>query len=128
MAAFIALLAAATRWVISKTKHEYVKSLEQRFSDSVTTAVKATEQAVLTAVRLPDGSVPEDAGARAKEAAMASVRSYWGAKGLAELEKVLGMGSPEPIDATINREVEAKVLDLKSPPLVVAVPATTEKV
>lgn len=58
-------------------------------------------------------SVPGTWGARVKAKAIETVRLYLGAKGVAELTKVLGLDGGDSVDKVLSTRIEAAVHDLK---------------
>lgn len=105
-----ALLAYATAYLKSKTKNADVQAALDRFDQVSESAVKDAQQSVIEAAEKKDGKTPDEVFTAAKAAALASIKSHYGEKGLSELKKIFGW---DDIDKNLSSMVEAKVHDLK---------------
>ena len=116
------LLLAAVTWVAAKlaqftaarVRSEYVRGVLVRLDDAVIAVVREVQQVTVDEIKAAssDGKLPAEARERAKRAAITTVKSYIGPKGLAQLTKVLGI-EPTQVDQIISTRVEAAVHDLK---------------
>ncbi|MBT8102931.1 MAG: hypothetical protein KJO95_08165 [Gammaproteobacteria bacterium] len=127
--------AAALTWAVAwltglvraRLRNDYVDGMTRRLNDSIEDAVDAVNQqldALLAAAKLPrspGGKRLTATEARTlKRAAVEQVRSYWGAKGLKELAKILGFGGGEhaahQLHTVIDNKIEAAVYRRKTRP------------
>src|SRR5690606_3248430 len=93
------VLLAAITWaaaklaqlIRAKVGNEYLKGVLVRLDDAVFTAVKDLQQSVVEEIKLAsaDGKITDEEKRRIKDKALATVKSHIGAKGLAELAKIL---------------------------------------
>ncbi len=100
----------ARAWIAAKVKNETAKGILGRLDDTVEAAVKEVEQTVLSSLTTVS---PGDLSA-AKTAALKTIESHLGAKGIAELMAVLGMTDASALGKYLETQLEAKVLDLKT--------------
>ena len=108
-----------SQWLRAKISNELIGGMLARLNDSVFTAVKAIEQTVVREIKAakesdsPGGAKITRAEAdRVKKAAVDELKSYWGARGLAELGDVLGL-TGDGLNKLLESKVEAAVHDLK---------------
>lgn len=104
-----ALVAYATSYFRNKTKNAKIQEALDRFDLVAEDAVKDAEQRIIRAIKPGD-----DLGTvllSAKAAAVESITSHYGDKGISELKKVLGW---DDIQKNISTKIEAKVHDLKA--------------
>lgn len=103
----------------SKTKNEMLAGALCRLGATVTTAVREAENTLVSAIR--DAKKPGSPGGerltkveaeQIKAAVLAKVKELWGARGLDELGKVLGL-TPEKVDTLIAAKIEEAVLQDK---------------
>lgn len=85
-----------------------------RLDDAVLASVREVQQVTVDAIKeaSADGKLSPDERAKVKQAALSSVKSHLGTKGLADLVKILGL-EDGTIDSLISTRVEAAVHDLK---------------
>ena len=116
-----ALLAAVTwaaakgaQLITAKIKNETLRGILVRLDDAVLSAVREVQQVTVDAIKAAsaDGTLTPDEQAQVKQAAIASVKSYLGPKGIVEIAKVLGLDGIA-VDALLATRVEAAVHDLK---------------
>jgi hypothetical protein len=106
----VALMALATKklhtWIDSKIKNEQVRGILDRLDDTAMTVVQEVEQTVVSKL---DPSQPLGTNAvNAKNAAIASLKTHLGQKGLDEAKQVLGIGDSD-LEKVIVSFIEAKV-------------------
>lgn len=109
-------------WIKSKTKNEALAGILVRLNQSVFDGVKAVNQNMANllgeakAPGSPGGAkITEAEAAKLKAAALDHVKSYWGAKGLGEMAKVLGFGGDMAgLDKMLSNKIEAAVGDVKA--------------
>ena len=116
------VLVAALTWaaaklasfIRSKVDNEYLRGVLVRVDDAVVTAVKDLQQTVVAEIKAAsdDGKISEAEKRRIKDAAVANVKSYLGAKGIRVLAEVLGL-SGGALDSFLGSKVEAAVHDLR---------------
>ncbi len=116
------VLVAALTWaaaklasfIRSKVDNEYLRGVLVRLDDAVVTAVKDLQQTVVAEIKAAsaDGKISEAEKRRIKDAAVANVKSYLGAKGIRVLAEVLGL-SGGALDSFLGSKVEAAVHDLR---------------
>ena len=123
LAVFSPVLLAGLSWlsvkaaqlITAKVKNEYLRGVLVRLDDAVLNGVREVQQVTVDAMKSanPDGTLTADQGAKVKQAAIDSIKSHLGTKGLGELAQVLGLegGAIEKVLAT---RVEAAVHDLRT--------------
>lgn len=101
-------------FIRARTKNEVVSGVLIRLDDAVIVAVKESLQVYVDAIKeaSQDGRLTDDEKARAKELAIASVKSHIGVKGLKEIVTVLGLDAGM-LDKFIGSRIEAAVSDTK---------------
>ena len=101
-----------TRWINARIRNEYLKGALLRLDDAVYIAVRAVQQTVVDDLRAKadDGKITPREATEAKNRAVQSVKDYLGAKGLAELQRVLDL---DAITRMIEGKVETAVHELK---------------
>jgi hypothetical protein len=119
------VLLAALSWlslrvaalINAKVKNERLHGILARLDDAVFMAVREVEQVFVSMLKTAseDGVLTADERQQAKDAALQAARSYLGARGLAELGKVLGM-QQDDVDRVIAGRVEAAVYNLRAQP------------
>lgn len=117
------LLIAALTWgaaklaqfIKAKVENEYLAGVLVRLEDAVLTVVKSLQQTTVDAIKLAnaDGQLTDEEKEAIKQAAVAALKSYIGAKGLALVGKVLGLGDGA-LDQFLGDKIEAAVHDLKA--------------
>ena len=107
-----------SKWVGASEANAKTHGMLARVNDSVFTAVKAVNQTArkkLKAAKDPDSDggtrITDDEAAELKQACRDELQAYWGAKGIAEIGKVLGLGS---VTKFLDSKIEAAVSDLKA--------------
>lgn len=108
------IAAKLASFISGKVKNEYLRGVLVRLDDAVITAVKDLQQTVVDEIKAAnaDGKISEAERKRIKDAALANVKSYLGAKGIRVLSEVLGL-SANALDGFISSKVEAAVHDLR---------------
>lgn len=112
VALFAWLSAYATKWINAKVQNEYLHGALHRLTDAVSTAVKSTEQTLAQDIlkASEDGKFTDEEAEQVKNHAIASVKSYLGDKGIAELKRVI---DPSAIEKMIEDKIEAYLDDRK---------------
>jgi hypothetical protein len=115
LAALTWVAAKAAQYIQAKVKNEYLRGVLVRLDDAVLGAVREVQQVTVEALKSgsADGKLTPDERARVKQAAIDSVKSYLGMKGIAELAKILGLESGA-VERLLSTRVEAAVHDLKA--------------
>ena len=115
LAALTWVAAKAAQYIQAKVKNEYLRGVLVRLDDAVLTVVREVQQVTVEAIKSgsADGKLTPDERARVKQAAIESVKSHLGMKGISELAKILGLESGA-IDKLLSTRVEAAVHDLKA--------------
>lgn len=98
--------------ISSKVKNEALQGILLRLDDSVETAVKSIFQSYVDTLK-KEGKFDKSAQAAAKTAAIQDIKSYFGPKGLEELQKIMGWKA-ESVEEQLSNKVEAKISDLKN--------------
>jgi hypothetical protein len=116
------LLLAALTWaaaklaqfIQAKVQSEYLRGVLVRLDDAVLSAVREVQQVTVDAIKSasPDGKLTPEQQAKVKQAAIDTIKSHLGMKGIGELAKVLGL-EDGTIDKLLSTRVEAAVHDLK---------------
>ena len=98
----------------ARVTNEYLRRVLIRLDDAVFTAVKDLQQTVVAEIRIAsaDGKISDVDRRRIKAAAIANVKSHLGAKGIAEMGRILGLGNGA-LDGLIGSKVEAAVHDIR---------------
>jgi hypothetical protein len=119
------LLLAALSWlslriaalISAKVKNERLNGILTRLDDAVFMAVREVEQVYVSMLKTAsaDGVLSSEERRDAKDAAVRAARSYLGARGFAELGKVLGLVDDD-VDRMLNARVEAAVFNMRSHP------------
>jgi hypothetical protein len=115
LAALTWVAAKAAQYIQAKVKNEYLRGVLVRLDDAVLTVVREVQQVTVEAIKSgsADGKLTPDERARVKQAAIDSVKSHLGMKGISELAKILGLESGA-VDKLLSTRVEAAVHDLKA--------------
>lgn len=100
-------------YIRARTKNDYAEGVLVRFQHLLFAVVKELSQTVVDQYKKAseDGKLTSEEKATIKRTAVATLKSYLGATGLAELGKVLGMDGGA-LDDYLGTAVEAAVLDL----------------
>ncbi len=131
LGALLCILAKeASSYFKSKTTNTKVQGMLDRLDTVMEDAVKSTQQSVVDSIKPGDNLA--QALASAKTAALDSVKSHFGEKGLEEVKNVLGWDSVL-LEKNLSTKLEAKVHDLKlaravvkPEPVAVAVPVVAK--
>lgn len=105
----------AAQLISAKVKNEYLKGVLVRLDDAVLVAVREVQQVTVDALKAAsaDGRLTPDERTKVKQAAIDSIKSHLGTKGIAEVARVLGL-EDGAVDKLLSTRVEAAVHDLKS--------------
>jgi hypothetical protein len=116
------LLLAALTWAVAKlaqyiqakVQSEYLRGALVRLDDAVLASVREVQQVTVDTIKSAsaDGKLTPDERAKVKQAAIDTIKSHLGMKGIGELAKVLGLENGA-IDRLLSTRVEAAVHDLK---------------
>jgi len=98
------------QWIAAKVKNEQMAGMLYRLNEVAVDAVKEVQQTFVNSLEKP---TKEDL-AKAKEMAMASIKTRLGARGVADMKKVIGLQTPEDVEKMLQGLLEARVLDLKT--------------
>ena len=114
LAALTWVAAKVAQYIQAKVKNEYLRGVLVRLDDAVLAVVREVQQVTVEAIKSgsADGKLTPDERARVKQAAIDSVKSHFGMKGISELAKILGLESGA-VDKLLSTRVEAAVHDLK---------------
>jgi len=114
LAALTWVAAKVAQYIQAKVKNEYLRGVLVRLDDAVLAAVREVQQVTVEAIKSgsADGKLTPDERARVKQAAIDSVKSHLGMKGISELAKILGLETGA-VDKLLSTRVEAAVHDLK---------------
>jgi hypothetical protein len=114
LAALTWVSAKVAQLISAKVKNEYLRGVLGRLDDAVLAAVREVQQVTVDAIKAAsaDGKLTPEERARVKQVAIDAVKSHLGAKGLAELARILGL-EDGAIDKLLSTRVEAAVHDLK---------------
>jgi hypothetical protein len=98
----------------AKTNIEYVQGAIGRLNEAVVTAVREVEQTIKAELvkKRADGKITPDDARDIKAAAIAAAKSYLGAKGIAELIKVLGIDAAF-VDKLVGGKIEQVISEMK---------------
>lgn len=105
----------AAQLISANVKNEYLRGVLVRLDDAVVAAVREVQQVTVDALKAAsaDGQLTPDERAKVKQAAIDSVKSHLGTKGIGEIASILGL-EDGAIDKLLSTRVEAAVHDLKS--------------
>ncbi len=108
------LSAWLAKLITAKVKGEYLRGVLVRLDEAVFTAVKSVAQTYADALKVAreDGKLEPAERLEAKRRALGALKSYLGTKGIAELGKILGLGSASQVEEYLAGKVEAAVHDL----------------
>lgn len=114
LAALTWVAAKIAQYIQAKVKNEYLRGVLVRLDDAVLAAVREVQQVTVEAIKSAsaDGKLTAEERAGVKQAALNSVKSHLGMKGLGELAKVLGLDGGA-VERLLSTRVEAAVHDLK---------------
>jgi hypothetical protein len=106
--------ARLAQYIQAKVKSENLRGVLVRLDDAVLAAVSEVQQVTVDAIKeaSPDGKLTPEHQAKVKQAAIDSIKSHLGTKGVAELVQVLGLQAGS-IDKLLSTRVEAAVYNLK---------------
>lgn len=109
------LAAKGAQLISAKVQNEYLRGVLVRLDDAVFAAVREVQQVTVDAIKSgsADGTLTPEERDRVKQAALDSVKSHLGMKGLLELAKVLGLADGT-VDKLLSTRIEAAVFDLKA--------------
>jgi len=112
-----ALTAATTKFaelIRARIQNEYLRGLLLRLDDAVLTAVKNLEQSTVEQIKVAsaDGKITDAEKQQIRAAALAAVKSNLGAKGRAEVVRILGLAD-EGMDGLLSSKIEAAVHDMR---------------
>lgn len=115
LAAFTWVAARLGQWINARVRNEYLRGVLVRLDDAVLAVVREVHQVTVEALKAAtvNGKLPPAARESVKQAALNTIKSYLGARGIAELARVLGLSS-EGVDRLIGTKIEAAVHDLKA--------------
>jgi len=101
----------------AKVKNERLHGILARLDDAVFMAVREVEQVFVSMLKTSsdDGALTAEDRRNAKDAAVRAARSYLGARGVAELCKVLGLVDDE-VERLLGARVESAVYNLRAHP------------
>jgi len=109
----------AAQLISAKVANERLRGILLRIDDAVVAIVREISQVWVSGRKAasPCGTLTPEQRAQAKQAALDSVMSQLGTKGLAEVEKVLGLAA-EAVEAFLATRIEAAVhrLQTTAPP------------
>jgi len=108
------LAAKGAQLISAKVQNEYLRGVLVRLDDAVFVAIREVEQVTVEAIKSAsaDGTLTSEEREKVKQAALDSVKSHLGMKGLAELARVLGL-SDGTVDKLLSTRIEAAVYDLR---------------
>lgn len=104
VAAGTAALAAITGWLRVHAKNAQVEGILERLTDTVATVVAETEQTFVKT--LGEGPISPENAQKALAAALASLKTHLGPKGLKELETIF---PPAQLEQILVSFIEARV-------------------
>ena len=106
---------AAAHMFAARTKSEHVTRVLQLLDNVVLAATRQVQQVLVDKLKAAslDGRISAEQGADAKQAAVASVRSQLGPRGVADIAKTLGLEAGD-IDGMLGARIEAAVHRLKT--------------
>jgi hypothetical protein len=105
----------AAQLISAKVRNEYLRGVLVRLDDAVLAAVREVQQVTVDSLKAAsaDGQLTADERAKVKQAAIDSIKSHLGTKGIGEVAKVLGL-EDGAVDKLLSTRVEAAVHDLKT--------------
>ncbi len=105
----------AAQLISAKVKTEYLKGVLVRLDDAVFAAVREVQQVTVDDLKAAsaNGQLTPDERAKVKQAAIDTIKSHLGAKGIAEVANVLGL-EDGAVDRLLTTRVEAAVHDIKA--------------
>lgn len=114
LAALTWVAAKVAQFINAKVKNEYLRGALVRLDDAVLAAVREVQQVTVEAIKAAsaDGKMTPEERTQVKKAAIDAAKAHLGAKGLAELMKVLGL-SGDAVEKLLSTRVEAAVYDLR---------------
>ncbi len=112
MAAFSWLSVKGAELIGAKVKNARLRGILFRLNDAVFTAVREVQQNMIDSIKAGGGVLDPRAREEAKNAAIATVKSHIGERGIKELIEILGLEEKQ-IDDIIGARIEAAVHDLK---------------
>ncbi len=109
------LAARLAQYINARVKNEYLRGVLVRLDDTVASVVREIQQLSVDALKgsSSDGKVPVGAREALRNAAMVTIRSHLGTRGLADLARVLGLDN-DAVNRFIGTKVEAAVHDLRT--------------
>lgn len=107
--------ARLAQWINARVRNEQLRGVLVRLDDAVLGVVREVDQVTVDALKAAtiDGKLPPVARESVKQAALAAIKAHLGARGLGEVERVLGLKS-DGVDRLLATKIEAAVHDLKS--------------
>ena len=108
------LMAKAAQLIAAHLKNAYLRGVLLRLDDAILVSIKEVSQTTVDAIKAgsADGTLSDADKARVKQAALDSVKSHLGMKGLLELAKILGLDDGA-LEKVLSTRIEAGVHDLK---------------
>jgi hypothetical protein len=100
-------------WIKSKVKNESVGGVLERLTALAFTVVSEVQQTVVSG--LGDKATKEEL-LKARDLALANLKTHLGPKGIKELMTVLGISTPDGLDKLIITYIESAVHNLKLAP------------
>lgn len=97
------------QYIVAKVKNEKMQGMLSRLNEVAVDAVKEVEQTFMGALEKP---TKEDM-VKAKDMALASIKTHMGQRGLNEMKKVMGIEKPEDLEKMLLSLLESRVHDLK---------------
>jgi len=97
------------QYIAAKVKNEKMQGMLSRLNDVAVDAVKEVEQTFMGALEKP---TKEDM-TKAKDMALASIKTHMGQRGLNEMKKVMGIANEGDLEKMLLSLLESRVLDLK---------------
>jgi hypothetical protein len=115
LAALAWLASKAAALITAKVQNEYLRGVLVRVDDAVYAAVRELQQVTVEAIKAAsaDGTLTPEEREKVKQAALDSVKSHLGMKGLVELARVLGL-SDGAVEKLLSTRIEAAVFDMKA--------------
>lgn len=115
------LLLRLQAYIAAHTKNARVSGVLSRLSTTAASIVQEVEQTFISTLTEPTA----DDLKKAKDQAMATLRSHLGPKGLQEVETVLGLDGSNAVERVLNTAIESAVHDLKITKEMVGAPGAT---